>query len=122
MSKTITENINLAWVYVITREGKNYTQEGEQYLEDQLLKMYGVDEGMFFYGAWYNDPSNLLQAIKGNKDAYVILSYDEGIVFFGPNAWPYICDNLRSVIDNNEDYTSWTLLMEMAGLEIGGEI
>ena len=122
MSKTITENINLAWVYVITREGKNYTQEGEQYLEDQLLKMYGVDEGMFFYGAWYNDPSNLLQAIKGNKDAYVILSYDEGIVFFVPNAWPYICDNLRSVIDNNEDYTSWTLLMEMAGLEIGGEI
>ena len=117
LDKSISKAKKPQQVYIITKQGKNYTEEGMKYVKEQLEKRYNEkNELIFFAGTEYNKPKNLLAALKDNNNAYVIVSFDEGIAYFPKTDIPLICKNMQLAVDNNYDDTSWEILMESANI------
>ena len=47
-------------VYIITKQGKSYTEEGMKYVQEQLEQRYNEkNELIFFAGAEFNKPKSL---------------------------------------------------------------
>lgn len=68
-------------VYILTEEGRAYSDEGLQYLTALIREQRDDDsELQFRMGATYNVAAVLAYDLEQNPDAYVAISREDGIV------------------------------------------
>lgn len=103
-------------VYVITKEGRDYTDEGKKYIRDKLTGEYGVTgEIVMSFGQTYNDPETLADALKRHKDtAYVIISGTTGMFIYSPES----NEGMMLYLKDHPDQTSWETLHACAMMEL----
>lgn len=110
-----TENVN---VYIVTREGREYTDEALDYVKEMLCETApGLTDSTFLFhmGRKLNDIDSLAHVLEtGRDDSFVIVSMEKDIVLcnYGPGP-----DGIQSVIDVlhksktvQPGETSWTVL------------
>lgn len=96
-------------VYIITEEGAAYSDEGLEYITNEIRgeTFNDSDELTFFMGREYNKPDVLSHLIEKNiEDAYVVISGTTGMFFFGPDKVGQLVEVLREY----PDMTSWESL------------
>ncbi len=103
-------------VYVITKEGRDYTDEGKEYIRNSLINEHGVAGKITMsFGQVYNDPKTLADALKKHKDtAFVIISGTTGMFTCEPKSNESIIWNL----EHHPDQTSWETLHTCAMMEL----
>ena len=96
-------------VYIITKEGRVYSDEGLRYVGSVMKRKFNVDffDIEFNAGKAFNRPTLLARQLEKHEDAYVVISTAEGIIFLPKSENETICFNLRE----NPDKTSWEILM-----------
>ena len=103
-------------VFIITKNGKAYNNEGLNYIRNALSEDYGENDDMeFLAGETYNNVRHLKKEIgKTGTKPYIVLSRDDGITFFGPKGM----DKIKSNLSYYDDKTSWEILSMTMGLPI----
>lgn len=96
-------------VYILTEEGKAYTEEGIQFLIDTIRNNRNdFCDLVFCQGKLYNDTKYLITELRNNPDAYVVISHAHGIeIIFN--------DNIETLIKNlmeHPNMTSWQIAMD----------
>ena len=95
-------------VYILTKEGRQYTDEGKKYLLKIIREqMHEKNDLTFCQGKVYNDPAFLAADLEKHPDAYVAISSERGIDLI-------YADNIDVLIDNLKAYpndTSWQTAM-----------
>ncbi len=101
-------------VYIITKEGKNYNDEGMQFIKDGLKNHFGINEDLAIYtGVGLNDASVLSTLLRKKSNAYIVLATKEKVGFIPQDVNETICLNL----DDNKNISSWEVLMRSCELE-----
>jgi hypothetical protein len=96
-------------VFIITKEGRSYSDEGLNYVTDVLKKYFNVtDELIFCMGFEYNDPKFLCQELKQNPDSYIVISRSDGIQFLPTKDVSVACQMLT----DHPDESSWELFVK----------
>ena len=100
-------------VYIITKEGREYNDEGLKMLTENLAK-YGCTDPTFVMGGTTNNPLALAAAIKENSDGiHIVLSHKTGVLGVQEEAHEDLYTNLMQ----NPDHTSYEIISEMYRLE-----
>ena len=91
-------------VYILTEEGREYSDEGCRYITNMLMEGCGeTDQLVFNMGAVYNDPEFLDRELEQNPDCYVVISAWEGIMaIYGDSI-----KELRKALYDFPGQTSW---------------
>lgn len=93
-------------VYIITEEGRTYSDEGLEYITNEIRNgtFTDSDELSFFMGQEYNKPDVLSGLIEKNiENTYVVISGTTGMFFFDPDKVGQLIEVLRKY----PDMTSW---------------
>lgn len=72
-------------VFILTREGRDYSTEGLLKAEADIRKTFGeTDDLTFFMGADLNDPENLVRLLEENADSGYLFTSMENFGYFHP--------------------------------------
>lgn len=105
-------------VYIVTRNGSDYTNKGLCYVEDEIKDQFQEENELVAYtGPGLNYLKVLKAQLEKHPDAYCVLSYDKGIMFFPKECNQQIVDNLIKVYAQNPKENSWAILMMMINQE-----
>ena len=108
----ITESVQ---VYIITREGKSFNEEGLKFIQNGLKEHFGINTDLAIYtGIGLNSPKVLTKLLKNNPNAYIILSMKDQIGFFPQDINDKLCLNFK----NHPNESSWEILMRSCEKEI----
>ena len=90
-------------VYILTREGREYTEEGCDYVRSMISDNYNDDDQFIFaMGSVYNNGKYLKELLEEKPDSYVAVSTSQNIFIVSH-------ENIQSLImDLNDEETSWT--------------
>lgn len=126
MAKTTISGVP---VFIITETGVGYTDEGLQKVTEMIYDdqdapgpagygLEGTTGITAFTGEYLLDPKTLIQCLKDNPTARVILSTDTKTILcpYGPDELSLILRNLESAVRNNWD--SYRTLIQ--AIEKGG--
>ena len=96
-------------VYIITKEGRAYNDDGLHYVGGVMKKEFGVDfnDIEFNSGAAFNKPELLARQLEKHEDAYLVVSTSDDVIFIPKTVNPQIVNNLRE----NPEETSWRILV-----------
>ena len=106
-------------VYILTREGREYSKEGCDHITGMIVDGYkDTSELIFSMGAAYNDTKHLGSCIDNDPDCYIAISTEKGIPLFrgphitaireklknagGKTSWEVACDYMDEVIEANK--------------------
>ena len=107
----------MANVYIVTKQGKTYNDEGVEYVLDCIRNTFhDYSDVHLFEGPLHNTPSVLADFLKDDPGhSYVFISHNKGIeIMYRPDSINRYIEILEANTDENE--TSWTLIMEALGL------
>ena len=96
-------------VYILTKNGSYYNDEGCEYVVDKIAEMGEEREILLKMGDTYNQPKHLIKELKEIGDAYIVLSNKQISLIYGE-------DNMKAVCAALADYpnkTSWETLTEI---------
>lgn len=95
-------------IYIITEEGRSYTDEGLHYIGSVMKDMFDVNfhDIEFNSGVAFNNPELLAKQLEKHEDAYIVVSTKEDIIIIPKTENPAMCHNLRE----NPNETSWNIL------------
>lgn len=103
-------------VYIITREGRSFSQEGYDHITRMIRRRGDESELMFHMGAIYNNATYLSSLLKKETHAYIIMSEnmrkDTGagrISLFPPSVFKGVCETL----DGFPEDSSWEILYDI---------
>lgn len=100
---------DVANVYILTEQGKEYTKEGIQFIIDKLSINNNIQEYMFYQGKTYNNPEYLVNNLKTTSNNYIILSDTPKItVMQGDNIAAAV-----AALSDNLTQDSWKILTEV---------
>lgn len=106
-------------VFILTREGKPYTDEGIKYIRESLKNMFNVTNDLSIYtGIGINEPKVLTELIHTTKNPYIVLSHKDGVGFFPVDANEEICETLIEDHESSPNMTSWQIIMKNCKLEV----
>lgn len=96
-------------VYILTEEGREYSDEGCTFVENMLRKENNeTDRLIFSMGAAYNAPKHLIEQLDKNPESYVIISTEKRIIVIsGDNI-----DVLKQNLSDFPNQTSWQTASE----------
>lgn len=106
-------------IYYITRNGNSCKTTGIKAYSEELQNNYDMPdtEFIFFQGTVYNNPEYLLEQLKNDNDAIVLLSMPESSAYFMNDEMipdkmvKYIIPILEEGIQNNIG-TSWEIFYD----------
>ncbi len=96
-------------IYILTREGKEYSEEGCYYVENMIREKTN-DQCEFIYsmGAVYNDTKHMKECLINNLDSYVVISMKTGIgIIFGD-----LLVDFNERLTKAENKTSWEVAVD----------
>ena len=65
-----------ATVFIVTRDGVPYSEEGIEYIQESLKELFNVTKNLTIYtGKSLNKPKIFLEYITREKEIYIVLSY-----------------------------------------------
>ncbi len=106
-------------VYIITKTGSDYTDEGIAYIKEQLEHHFNEKRDFAMYtGLAINKSSFLKDRLKNNMDSYVVLSTKENVIFVPQTGNEDICHNIDESITEKKDETTWEILMKSCHQEL----
>ena len=105
-------------IFIITKEGRNFTREGEQFILNLIKNKYGTPADTdFFEGPSFNKASLLADLIsKPGKSVFIALSRapegdkNDHVMCFPPETMNELAGALRD--PQFDGMTSWEILME----------
>jgi hypothetical protein len=101
-----------AHVYIITKEGRIYTDEGLDMLRKSLAE-HGCTNPTFVMGAPTNNPKVLAGAIRENSDGiHIVLSHKTGVIGINPKDHDLLYHNL-TIDSKNTSYNVITKTFRM---------
>lgn len=101
-------------VFVVTRNGSDYIDEGLKYIKDTLKELFQEENDLIIYtGSGLNVLKILKAQFEKHLDAYCVLSYNEGVMFFPRKCNKQIIENLTTVHEENPKENAWNVLMQM---------
>ena len=94
-------------VYILTKEGREYSREGCKYITETLRKppFNNNDEFMFSMGAAYNNPTFLADCIDQDPNCYIVISTKSSIMTLNPAS----ADDLKHALRDYPNESSWQL-------------
>ena len=99
-------------VYVITKNGSDYTQEGIDYIKTSLEKEFNETNDInVITGQSLNSPNVLKKMLLGNMRAYIVLSTKDDVIFIPPDSNDKIYANLKEAMENKMNLSSWEILV-----------
>lgn len=108
---------NMAQAYILTEEGRAYTQEGVNYVLDQIINVFNDHTDVeLVQGRLYNKPDILAKLLsKDPKHSYVFVSHAGGLeILYDSDDINRFVNLLDSTTDKDE--TSWSIIMKALGL------
>jgi hypothetical protein len=96
-------------VYILTKNGNYYNDEGCEYIVDKIAEMGEKREIFLKMGNTYNQPKHLSKELKENGDAYIVLSNKQISLIYGEENMKAVCAALNDFPDN----TSWETLTKV---------
>lgn len=102
-SDTKTANI-----YILTETGSHYTEEGKQYLMDNMSEKHNIADFVFHEGKSYNDPETLIKSLKNTVNPYVVISMDLITVLYYGNI-----DAAIRALNDHKDRSAWETLTKV---------
>jgi hypothetical protein len=95
-------------IYIITKEGRRYSDAGLDYVTNAVKSNYGVtDELAFHMGYEYNVAKNLIMGLDLHSDGYIVISTEDGISF-ASNKNPAV----KKVLEEHPNDSSWESLVK----------
>ena len=109
-------------VYILTKEGKEFSREGCLLLKSLLEERFGEkDELRYEMGAILNEPKNIIEAATaqigltdGKPGCYFAISHDKGIDIIGGTK--YNLDNFIKDTKEHPTLSSWEVFYEESKL------
>lgn len=104
-------------IYILTREGRDYTQDGYEYVENMIREDYNEEADVTFaVGSVYNGGEYFKKLLQEKPDSYVVVSTSQNIFV--------VCQkNIQSLIhDLNDEETSWETAVAMYDQTFGTNI
>lgn len=66
-------------VYILTKEGRVYSDEGIEIVQTMLAERHNISEEMIFHqGAEFNKPEFLIECLTKNPDVAIVISIQGG--------------------------------------------
>ena len=103
MSKSL--DTKTANVYILTKTGSYYSEEGKQYLIDNMSEKYSITDFVFLEGKSYNNPEILIKSLKNNINPYVVLSMNPITILYDSNI-----ESVIKILNDNKDRSAWETL------------
>lgn len=105
-------------IYYITRKGNSCKSTGIQAYIDELKDKYDVEVGefVFFQGVVFNNPKYLIEKLKEDNDAIIILSMPEESAYLmncdsaSDNISSNVIPLLERGCDEDDTATSWEII------------
>lgn len=98
----------MIFVYIVTKEGRAYSDEGLRFVTDQLQDNYKItDELTFIMGESLNNPKYLSKKLDSEQDKALVVSIENGVFTL------YDKSDIQKVIrllNENQNQTSWQTL------------
>lgn len=99
-------------VYVVTKEGKDYTSKGIDYIKSSLNEEFDETNDLnIITGQSINSPKVFKAMLQRNMNAYIVLSTKDNVIFIPPKNNGIICENIDESLQNNPKITSWEIIM-----------
>lgn len=97
-------------IYILTREGRAYTEEGIRYLTESMSRDYNITGKLrFIQGGDYNNPEYLVQLLdKAENTPVIVLSTKDSIITL---TGEHDIKTVKKVLLENPDRTSWESLI-----------
>lgn len=107
----------MAQAYILTEEGRAYSQEGIEFVTGQIRnRLNDHTEVTLHQGGIYNKPGVLAGFLARDPEhSYVFVSHDKGIEILHENEDIHQFIALLDHADNATD-TSWSIIMKALGL------
>ena len=104
-------------VYILTREGRGYTEEGCDYIRNMIVNDYNDESQLVFaMGSVYNDGEYLKALLEERPDSYVVVST-------ACNIFVVAGENLRDLAEHLcKEETSWEMAVGMYDATFGTDI
>lgn len=91
-------------VYILTEEGREYTQEGCEYITNILKEQFNENNELVFnMGYAYNKPNYLTKELDLHPNSYITISTDHGITTVNPEGIPIF----KRALHDFPNQTSW---------------
>ena len=91
-------------VYILTEEGRDYTQEGYNHVASLLKEHFNENNELIFsVGYAYNDPKYLIKEFDLHPNSYIAISTDHGITTVNPDGIPVF----KKALGDFPDQSSW---------------
>ena len=104
-------------VYILTEEGRAYTDEGIKYVLSQIRNTFNdTSEVVINQGALYNQPDVLSEFLRKDPEhSYVFISHEKGLeIMYDINDINRFIRLLDSVSDDHT--TAWEMIMKELNL------
>ncbi len=103
----------MANIFLITEKGNGFNEKGIEYIRSTLNDDNGVDANFTVYsGIGINEPDVLAKMLKHmleqKKESYIVLSANDRLWFYSPDAVSTVCENLKE----GADMTSWEVMVD----------
>ena len=99
-------------VYVITKDGSDYTQDGINYIKNSLEKEFNeTNDIKVITGQALNSPNVLKKLLLNNMRAYIVISTEDDVIFIPPDINQNVYANLKEAVTRKLEFTSWELLL-----------
>ena len=110
---------NAVPTYIVTRDGSDYSDEGIQYVQNEVKSQFQEETDLLIYtGPGVNMPNVLKSQLEKNKNAYIVLSMKTGIIFIPRQCNEDIIKAFNIVSEEDDKATSWEVLMELCHQEV----
>ena len=100
-------------VYILTKEGRAYSTEGLEYLTKYIADNLNITDNLWFcQGTAYNEPENLIKALKREPTkSVIVLSTNKNIITI---ADADDIKNVMKILTDNSDKSCWETLTKTA--------
>jgi len=98
-------------IYILTREGKEYSKEGCLYVEKMIRdKVDDPCEFVYSMGAVYNNTEHMKKCLVNNPRSYVVISTNKDISILSGDA----IKTFKERLTNIKNKTSWEIAVDFA--------
>ncbi len=106
-------------VFIITKHGSDYTEDGIQYVKQSIKDNFGESRELaIITGLAVNSPKVLRGRLQARPESYVVLSTKNDIIFIPNHNNQTICNNIDERLATKPKATSWEILMETCKQEL----
>ncbi len=108
-----------AAVFIVTRDGVSYSEEGIEYIQESLKELFNVTKNLTIYtGKSLNKPKIFLEYITYKKETYVVLSHKDNIEFVSSTSIDRLYEAIEEGHEERPELTTWQIMMLSGNLEL----